>query len=451
MNLNKRLWIISLILVATFTAWPQEDTTHIIQKCNAKEGIAIAGLPVLAYDADMGFQYGLILNLQHFGDGTLYPEYKHNYYFEVSRFTRGSGVNQFFFDSKYLIPGNIRLTADISYLTEKALDFYGFNGYEVAFHEDFMDDGSDDYISRMFYRHERKWFRFITDFQGYIKSEKLRWLAGISIYNIKTKSVDIEKLNKKKPDAKKLPEIPLLYDHYVGWGFISEKEKDGGHTNFLKLGLVYDTRDNESNPTRGLWDEVIVMTAPSFLLNKEFAFTKLAVTHRQYLNLVKRKLTFCYLLSYQGTIQGETPFYLQPLLISSYSLSTKSDGLGGAKTLRGILRNRAVGDGFVYGNFELRWKFFETVVLKQNFYFALHGFMDAGQVVQPVAVDRGLLPEGIVISDYFDADQDAPHISYGAGLRIAWNENFIIAVDYGFAADRRDGRRGLYLGINNLF
>jgi hypothetical protein len=42
-------------------------------------------------------------------------------------------------------------------------------------------------------------------------------------------------------------------------------------------------------------------------------------------------------------------------------------------------------------------------------------------------------------------------VSYGLGLRIAMNQNFIIAVDYGRATDSRDGSSGFYIGLNYLF
>ena len=41
---------------------------------------------------------------------------------------------------------------------------------------------------------------------------------------------------------------------------------------------------------------------------------------------------------------------MQPYMITSFAKVTTTDGLGGAKTIRGILRNRVVGDGIVYGN-----------------------------------------------------------------------------------------------------
>ena len=127
----------------------QEDTT----KTKKRKRFNFPIFPVVAYDADMGFQYGIVANMFDFGDYSNYPEYRHAVKLEVSRYTKGSGVNQVFYDSKYLIPGNIRITADVSYLTEKALDFYGYNGYQAIYHPEWEDDEDTSYITRMFYRH----------------------------------------------------------------------------------------------------------------------------------------------------------------------------------------------------------------------------------------------------------------------------------------------------------
>jgi len=447
--------ILMIFLSVTISVNAQEaDSVITDKKEKAKTGWKIQPLPFVAYDADLGLQYGIIFGLQDFGDGSTYPEYKHMFQAEVSRFTRGSGVNQLFYDSKYLIPKNIRLTVDISYLTELALNFYGFNGYEAVYNHNFENEDSEDYISRVYYRMQRQFFRFVTDFQGRIipsQEDKFRWLAGVSIFNFKTATVDIEKLNKKRSDDDQLPDTALLYDNYVDFGFIPENEKDGGQLNFFKLGLIYDTRDNEAAPTKGLWEEIIIMTAPKFFFNKDFSLTKLVVTHRHYFSFFKKNLTFAYRLSYQGTIGGYSPFFFQTYQINSFSTATKFDGLGGSKTLRGIKRNRIVGDGFAYGNFEVRWKFARTMIFKQNFSFTLLGFTDMGQTVHDIKVNRELLPPDQNPNDYFDQDNDSMHFGYGAGLRIAWSENFIIAIDYGFANDRRDGTSGLYIGIGNLF
>jgi hypothetical protein len=111
-----------------------------------------------------------------------------------------------------------------------------------------------------------------------------------------------------------------------------------------------------------------------------------------------------------------------------------------------------VGDGIGYGNVELRWKFLKGNVFKQKYYLGLTVFTDGGITVQDHPVDRSLVPENVNDRPpYFDQDQDSFHISLGAGLRFSLDENFVIAVDYGFATDRRDGTSGLYLSIGNIF
>jgi hypothetical protein len=57
------------------------------------------------------------------------------------------------------------------------------------------------------------------------------------------------------------------------------------------------------------------------------------------------------------------------------------------------------------------------------------------------------LPEEIIDLDA----KEVPHIGYGGGVHIALNQNFIVAVDYGRAARKEDGRSGLYINLNFLF
>ena len=416
-------------------------------------GFSFGALPTISFDADMGFQYGGLVSLYDYGDGTLYPSYKQMMKVEVSRYTKGSGTNQIFYDAKNLLPHHLRLTADLSYLTEKSLDFYGFNGYQSRYLPDLTDkDISSEYITRVFYRDLRKMFRFTADLQGQISGPHLRWLGGIGIMNMKAGRVDFDAINKGKDEADKLTDTVTLFDKYAEWGIISAAEQDGGSANFLKAGIVYDTRDNEANPMKGMWSEALITYAPGFLFNPEFSYAKLVLIHRQYFTLIKDRLSCVYRLGYQGTIAGNAPFFMQPYMLSSYSSITKTDGLGGAKTLRGIMRDRVVGDGIAYGNLEMRWKFLKTHVGKQNLYFALNGFSDFGMVVQQVKIDKSK----ISLADqakYFDFsfEKDKLHPSLGAGLRIALNENFILAVDYGFAMNKQDGAKGLYINIGNLF
>ena len=446
----------SLLLIVLYTmvfasqmAYAQLDTT-LHKKEKRTKGWVPAPFPVIGYDADQGLQLGALCQLFDYGNGSIYPDYYHTFYAEVSFFTKGSDVFQLFYDSKYLIPGNIRFTGDITYLPERALDFYGFNGYEANYNHSLETQGSPDYISRVYYRCQRRLFRIMADFQGPILGQKLRWAAGINFFDIRMSTVDIGKINAGKKESNQLPDTALLWDNYVKYGLLNPQEAGGGSLTFLKMGLVYDTRDNEAAPNKGLWSEIIVMAAPTFLGNSPYAFVKLEITHRQFISLVRQYLVFAYRLNYQGTIGGTAPYYIEPYMFSSWSLSTKPDGLGGARTMRGVLRDRVVGDGVALGNIELRWKFWRTHFLKQNLYFGLVGFLDGGMVVQDRKIYKNLVPENLQ-AFYFNESDDKMHFSTGLGLRVAYSENFILTVDYGFALNKQDGSSGLYIGIGHMF
>ncbi len=211
-----------------------------------------------------------------------------------------------------------------------------------------------------------------------------------------------------------------------------------------------------------MWTELQLHYAPSFLSNTKYSYTRLVLTHRQYFTLIPQWMNFAYRLSYQGKLSGEMPFYMLPYLYNTAPNLT-SDGVGGAKTVRGVKRNRIVGDGFAYGNVELRAKVLRTTVWNQNVYIALSAFADGGMVTQEYKFDISGIPDplpGAQGTEYGDRPPDGlfdfeakeiPHWGFGGGVHLALNENFIIAVDYGFAAKKEDGDSGLYINLNFLF
>ena len=42
-----------------------------------KKGFGFGALPAVSYDSDLGFQYGALVNLYDYGDGSRYPKYDH--------------------------------------------------------------------------------------------------------------------------------------------------------------------------------------------------------------------------------------------------------------------------------------------------------------------------------------------------------------------------------------
>jgi hemolysin activation/secretion protein len=139
-------------------------------------------------------------------------------------------------------------------------------------------------------------------------------------------------------------------------------------------------------------------------------------------------------------------------VITSILKGSTSEGLGGSKTLRGIIRNRIAGDAIFFGNTELRWKAKQFTFRNNNFYIGLNAFADYGKVTKRIPVDlHRVNSDGEPVSAYFDPGAESIHVSCGAGLRIAMNQNFIVAFDYGLATDSRDGDTGFYMGLNYLF
>jgi hypothetical protein len=437
----------SLLLTAIFLLPACLISGQAKEKVKLKKGWSFGAFPVFGYDSNTGVKYGGIVKLYDYGDGIAYPRYDQNISLEVSRTTKGSGTNQLTWDTRKLIPG-IRLLAEASYLTEKVLDFFGFNGYNAYYDPAFTTGSDPAFISPVFYRMDREMVKLKLEFIGRLKGDNLKWFGGFEYFYNGMDTVDINNLNEDRDPSDYLPGVGGgLYGDYVRWGLIPKDQVHGGHTGVLKIGVKYDSRDNEANPMKGLWTEAQILIVPGFI-SEGYGYTRFAFTHRQYFTLLPGRINFGYRLSYQAKLTGEMPYYMLPLVFNSAPQLTLS-GLGGAKTIRGILRNRVVGEDFVYGNAEIRWKIFRAIIFNQNFYLALSGFADAGMVTGKYKLPGITDPEGIAWLQ--KGEKETLHVTYGAGGHCAINDNFVLSLDYGWAADPRDGNRGTYLGMSYLF
>jgi hypothetical protein len=74
--------------------------------------------------------------------------------------------------------------------------------------------------------------------------------------------------------------------------------------------------------------------------------------------------------------------------------------------------------------------------------------MDFGRITKKVDINETVMDFN---PELFKMDAEKFHTTYGAGLRIVMNENFVIAVDYGRAMNDQDGKSGMYIGLNYLF
>lgn len=438
-----------LLLFATFII---KIDAQIKDLEKAKKGWNLGILPAIAFDSDLGYQYGGVANLFNYGNGSRYPAYNHSIYIEASKYSKGSGTLRFFYDSDRLIKG-LRVTTDISFLTNQLSTFYGFNGYKSIYDKDFLEKGTDDFISRFFYNYDERLFRTKLDLFGKIGESHFMWSTGITYYKYAINEVNLKKINSRKDNNDKVAEFESLHEKYLRWGLISNEEANGGFVTYLKAGIAFDTRDRKSLPTKGLWSELILRTAPDYLSEGD-THTKLSLFHHQYFTLIPNNTFFAYRLNYQTSIfSGKTPYYLQTIMGTSFLTGSSSNGLGGNKSIRGILRKRVVGDGYAMTNIELRQIIVRFRKFKQNFYIGSNLFFDCGIITKEIEVSTKNLDnvDRQEFDLFYGSDKESLHKSVGLGGKFAMNHNFVVSFEYGKALDKRDGNSGLYMTMNYLF
>ena len=448
----------------------QEEKTS--KKDIVKTGLNFGPLPAVAFDADKGFQLGALLNIYNFGDGSTYPNPMSHWYFEASFFTKGSQLFVVSYDNKTLIPG-VRWSTAVTLTNDKAMDFYGFNGYRSYYNADMVALGKDktnmdNYIYTPKYRINRIALLAKTDFIGNIWNKKLFWEAGYHFSYFKQgyknqQALNLDKINKNKDPEKVFPaDEPTIFDLYRRWGIISEEEAWGGINSTVRLGLLFDTRDKEGAPSRGVWAEGHLTLAPKWLGTTN-PYYRYSLTFRHYVPIVKNDiLTFAYRLNYEGTIGDKAPYYVLPY-ITTVGQTYDRDGMGGYRTIRGIMRNRVQGLDMASYNAELRWRFVNFKLWKQNIAFGLNVFSDGTMVTKEYDMTfKGDEQYRAEYEEYMNlgADSDRPHITVGAGLRFIMNQNFIVAFEYGmpiskFSKDpiikNQDGKGAFYINTGFLF
>jgi len=471
----RKLIVAMVLAIACMPVFAQTSTESVESKEIVKTGLNFGPLPAIAYDADKGFQYGAILQLYNYGDGSSYPNYKSKWYFETSWFTKGSKLYQMMYDNINIFPG-VRLCASLRYNKDSAYDFYGYGGYNSLYDADGSiyraNNGMDGLAVNAsqapfhpFYRIKRDLFLTRADFIGKI-TPALHWEAGYHFLRFKTGTIDYASINKgKSEDQQFSSDIPTLYDYYVDWGIIPESQKDGGNYSCLRFGLEYDTRDKEGAPARGIWAEAHVNLAPTWLGSCASSY-RYSMTWRQYFPIVSNDiLTFAYRFNYEGTIGNTCPWYILPFM-TVVGQDNDAEGIGGYRTTRGIMRSRTVGLDTGLYTMELRWRFMQFQMMNQNIALGLSCFSDGSMAFRQMPMDYNPVTDrGRMTKNLYDTfvknEKDTPHISCGAGFRFIMNNNFIVAAEYGLPISKfysdtnplkgQDGNGAFYINLGYLF
>ena len=436
----KRHLLILFALLISVSAFSQ-DKKEIIKK-----GWNFGPLPVVGFDADLGFQYGVCCDIFNYGDGSRYPRYNYKFNVEASRYTKGSGVFRFYSDMPFVLK-DTKLFFDISYFYAKKYEFFGFNGYEASTFDPYSAAEKSGY-----HFVSRNQFRFVGSMQRpFFNVPDLYWTAGLAYYNTQVSAIDTVKMTDYAGQTS-------LYEKYVSSGIINADEATGGNTTQLRLGLVYDSRDHNSDPTSGIYAEASLIGAPDLIDRKGYGNLSFTFLWRQYLPVYKDKLTFAYRLGAQNRLAGKTPWYMINNLNTMFFQKMYTEGLGGSVTMRGVNRNGVLGEGFAFANLELRWRIIGFQFINQNWQVALNPFFDAGMVTQKFRevemknADNG----GVILHDLafdsYSGQNESIHTSAGLGLKLIMNRNLIVSAEMGRALDNRDGQKlKTFIGFNYIF
>lgn len=401
-----------------------------------KTGWNFGPLPVVGFDSDLGFQYGLCCDIFNYGNGTNYPQYDYKINVEASTYTKGSSILRTYGDFKTLIPDG-KLFFDITYFNAPKFGFYGYNGYATKFDPDLIFPAGLPEDTKTGYNFmSRNQFRALASIRKTITGN-LSWAAGLAFYHIKT-----DRLNLKEYEGQM-----TLYDAFIAQGLIRDDEKNGGNVTQLRAGLVYDSRNHDSDPTRGENIELSLVYAPDLIDAGGYSNLGVHLSLCQYLPIFSDRLTFAYRALVQAKLWGEIPYYFTNNINSMFFRKMYTEGLGGNASVRGLNRNGVLGDGFLMLNTELRWRIYDFKFINQNWQIATNPFFDLGKIIQPYRLDEQKAAIGM-----YQGDESKPHFTAGLGIKLIMNHNMVISFEGGKPFNSNDGT-GLWtnIGFNYLF
>jgi outer membrane protein assembly factor BamA len=207
----------------------------------------------------------------------------------------------------------------------------------------------------------------------------------------------------------------------------------GGWNNTLKLGIAFDTRDYEPDPTSGVFADVTAEIS-NRAFGSDFDYARVTASPRVFFSPFPKlaKLVLAGRIVYSAQTSG-TPFFAMNTLAFT---DGDHQGLGGVWTLRGYNQDRFVGAIAAMTNLEIRWTFWTLPELKvlgegQRFSMALVPFLDMGRVFDTVG--------SFTFAGWKRGE--------GGSLRVAWNKSTIVRCDVGVS----DEGWALYLDFGNQF
>ena len=387
----------SVLLLASLSAAPvvpPPQPAPGLPPAKKESGVDAIALPLLSFNSDHGFGYGGAGGMYLYAPGK--KPYAHALGAQVFFSSRGVQNHYIRYDGPQLI-GPLRLEGRLEYRREMRSPFFGAGNKSAP---DFRGDENDQR-----YNFDKGAPGFWVRLRGrpFGDTHPLQSYVGYGWRHTSVDTYETSMLQKEKP---------------LGI--------EGGSTGQLLVGVLWDTRDDESDPTVGGAEELALRVSGS-ATGSRYHYAGITLSERRYIKLSSR-LTLAHRLTLD-MLFGDVPFYEW----SNTGGVNVSEGIGGMSSVRGIERNRFSGNIKVFSNTELRFQAANLRVFGQDMRLGAVVFMDLGRVWHP----------GVPDGKWYEW-----HPGIGGGVRIA-RRAAVVRMDY--ARSTESGRRRFYLTFGHMF
>jgi outer membrane protein assembly factor BamA len=403
-----------------------------------RTGWDIQGVPALNYNTDEGFGYGAILLLVDRADGS-YEPFRYSVLLQLFQTTRQVASHLISLDAPRFLGTPWRMGLELAYTRTKFAPYYGL-GNTASFDKplsscadrDALKSNPDvcpdnpEFLGLRYYTYDHRSLPRIRLNARHGLSDD--WLLFLG-YRLR---MDRIRMRYSPDDLGQSRPSKLIEDTSAGVFESHEppvSEPLSERTSELLVGLQYDTRDIEASPTQGMFHE-LSLRGGAGPIGSQLNYWGATLHTRFYHPVIPgyRRL----IMGWRGLLDvmgGEVPISLLPF----FGGLEGRDGLGGVFSARGIRLRRYQGPVKLLLNGELRWTPLSATPWGQQFDFTFAGFADAGRVW----------------SDLHFSEGGGLKTSAGGGLRIIWNREFVIRLDYGVGIT--EPTTGFYLDIGHIF
>ena len=378
-------------------------------------------LPILSGNTDAGFIFGAALRFTKFEEGC--DPYRWSNHTQAMVSVKGGAGGPSFpvhddlirFDLPELAGGSMRLWVDLAFMRAIDAGYWGV-GNAIAPPRgppDPAGSAREAGSHRFEYTQTEPTFRLRARF---VIAKNLHLSAGLKLAYVMPEPYEGSRL---AADAS--APAPGLSPTVVGTRPHASLQ--------LAVGLVYDTRDDETVPTSGMFIEGLVRASPG--LGTDLHHGGASINARFFAPLAGRYLVLAFRML-ADVIFGNPPFYE----LARAGAINFMDYPGGGDGIRGVPKGRYRGKIKAGANLELRSMFLPFRIDQWRFLLGAATFADAGRVW------AGWQPDPV-------ADGTGAELKFGTGggLRLLWGSAVLIRLDVAWSPDASQNAVGLPVGL----